>query len=291
VSVEAVKQGQLPVLTLIRSVRVVPRAIGLLTEAAPGLFAAGSTTTVVQGLAPAAAGLVTKLLVDHLAQGGYIGSRLWGLVGGLLAIALVGGIARYVADGLRESLRERLQYHLRVKVAAHAAILDLEFFEVPGNYDAFAKAREDLGFRPFLMAYALIGAAQHLATVAGFFLAVFAFQPLLALALLLAALPTLFVAGKSGMESYSSHDLTTPEGRRAAYLEELLQRDLHAKEIRLLDLAPKLLEQVKAHLGKVLSARLAIVKLRARRFAAADAVSVLAAMYLAQAEAYQRLER
>lgn len=112
---------------------------------------------------------------------------------------------------------------------------------MPGNYDTFAKARDDLGFRPFLMAYALINTAQHLATVAGFFLAVLAFQPLLALALLAAALPTLFVAGESGMETYSSHDLTTPEGRRAAYLEELLQRDLHAKEIRLYNLAPRLL--------------------------------------------------
>lgn len=83
------------------------------------------------------------------------------------------------------------------------------------------------------MAYAPVKAGQHVATVAGFFLAVLAFQPLLALALLLAALLTLFVAGKSGMEPYSSHDLTTPEGRRAAYLEELLQGDQHAKEIRL----------------------------------------------------------
>jgi ATP-binding cassette subfamily B protein len=272
---EVLPQGRVPLLTLVRSIRVLPRAVGLLTEAAPGLFVAGSAATVVQGLAPAFAGLVTKLLVDHLAAGGRLDERLWLLVGALLAIALLGGVARYVSEGLRESIRERLQYHLRQRVAAHAAQLDLEFFEMPGNYDTFAKAREDLGFRPFLMAYALIGAGQHFATVVGFVLAVLAFQPLLALALLAAALPTLFVAGKSGMESYSSHDLTTPEGRRAAYLEELLQRDLHAKEVRLYDLAPSLLEQVQAHLGNVLAARLAVVRRKALRFASADALSVL----------------
>ncbi|MEX2541020.1 MAG: ABC transporter ATP-binding protein, partial [Trueperaceae bacterium] len=267
--------GSLPLLTLLRSIRVIPRAVGLLTEAAPGLFAAGAAVTIVQGLAPAAAGLVTKLLVDILAGGGMIGEGLWLMVGLLAAIALVGGVARYVGDALRESLREKLQYHLRLRLAGHAAGLDLAFFEMPGNYDTFAKAREDLGFRPFLMAYALIGALQNLATVIGFFLAVVAFQPLLALALLVAALPTLFVAGKSGMESYSSHDLTTPEGRRAAYLEELLQRDVHAKEIRLYQLAPRLLEQVRTHLGNVLAARLNIIRLKAWRFTGADVVSVL----------------
>jgi ATP-binding cassette subfamily B protein len=270
-----VPERPLPLLTLVRSVRVIPRAIALLTEAAPGLFAAGAVLTVIQGLAPAAAGLVTKFLVDDLRMVGEGATVLWVLLGLLVAIALAGGSARYASDALREGLREKLQYHLRLRLAAHAASLDLEFFEMPGNYDTFAKAREDLGFRPFLMAYELINSAQYLATVAGFVLAVLAFQPLLALALAAAALPTLFVAGKSGMESYSSHDLTTPEGRRAAYLEELLQRDLHAKELRLFHLAPTLLEQVRKHLGKILDARLKVIRRKARGFAAADALSVV----------------
>lgn len=146
-----------PLFTLLRSLRVIPRAVRLLSEAAPGLFTAAALVTVVQGLEPASAGLVTKFLVDYLVDGGALGATLWSLIGLLLLIALIGGAARYVADALRESLRERLQYHLRLKVAGHAAGLDLEFFEMPGNYDTFAKAREDLGFRPFLMAYALVG--------------------------------------------------------------------------------------------------------------------------------------
>ena len=262
-------------LTLLRSLRVIPQAIGLLREAVPGAFAASAAFTILAGLAPVGVGLLTKLLVDHLAQGGNLGPRLWALVGTLLVVAIGGGLARYAGDSQRECLRERLQLHLRTRLAAHAASLDLEFFELPGNYDAFAKAREDLGYRPFLMAYALIGTAQHLALVAGFFLTVLAFQPLLAVALLLAALPTLFVAGKSGMEAYSTHDLTTPEGRRAAYLEELLQRDEHAKEIRLFDLAPRLLHQVKTHLGNVVSARLSVIRRKYRRFASADTLSVM----------------
>lgn len=265
----------LPLTTLLRSARVIPRATSLLVEAVPGIFLASALLTALTGLAPAAAGLLTKLLVDHLATGGASGSVLWPLVAALAAVALVGGAARYLADGLRETLREKLQLHLRLKLSAQAARLDLSFFELPGNYDTFAKAREDLGFRPFLMAYALIGAMQHLATVAGFFVVVLAFQPLLALALLVASLPTLFAAGKSGMESYSNHDLTTPEGRRAAYLEELLQQDQHAKEIRLYGLAAKLLQQVRGHLGRVVSARLAVIRRKAWALAVADALSVL----------------
>lgn len=264
-----------PVAAFVRSARVLPQAAGLLFEAVPGTFVASAVFTVVTGLAPATAGLVTKLLVDSLAAGNAPGAGLWLLVVALAAVGLIGGISRYIADGMRERLREKLQHHLRLKVSAHAASLDLEFFELPGNYDTFAKASEDLGFRPFLMAYALIGAMQNLTTVAGFFVVVLAFQPLLALALLLATLPTLFVAGKSGMESYSSHNLTTPEGRRAAYLESLLQQDLHAKEIRLYDLAPILLAQVRTHLGNVLAHHLAVIRRKVRRFATAEAFSVL----------------
>lgn len=244
-------------------------------EAAPRAFLTSVALIIVTGMAPAAGGVLTKVLVDHLVNGETSGSVLWPLVGILAGVALAGSSARFISDGLREDLRERLQAHLRLKVSAQSARLDLAFFELPGNYDTFAKARDDLGFRPFLMAYALIGAVGHVTTVVGFFLAVVTFQPVLALALVLASLPTLLVAGKSGMEAYNSHDLTTHEGRRAIYVEELLHHDTHAKEVRLYGLASELIRQLSVHVGRVVRARLAVIQRKAARLALADGFSVV----------------
>lgn len=258
----------------LRAFRVLPQALGLIREGAGRDFGLSALALVFAGLVPAAMGFFAKLLVDALASGRGFTPLVMQLVGAQLLLAVLGLLAQAGSDYWRGAMRERLQRHLRLKVAGHAAQLDLAYFELPGNYDAFAKAQDDLGYRPFLMAYALIFAAQQVATIVGFSLAVLAFQPLLALALLLAALPTLFAAGKSGSETYSSHDLLTPEGRRAAYLEDLLIRDQAAKELRLYGLAPGFVAQLAQHTGRMLAERLAVERRRNVRFGLAGVVGV-----------------
>lgn len=268
-------QTALPVASGLRAMRVLPQALALIREGAGGAFAWSAAALMFVGVIPALMGYTAKLLIDALASGQGLTPRITQLLTFQLALAALGLAAQAVSDHFRIAMRERLQHHLRVRVAAHAAALDLAFFELPGNYDAFAKAREDLGFRPSLMGYGLIFAGQQLATVLGFFVALVAFQPVLALVLALAALPTLFAAGKSGSESFSSQDLTTPEGRRAAYLEELLIRDQAAKEVRLYGLAPTLLTQFASHSARIVTERLRVDARRNVRFGLAGVSGVL----------------
>jgi ATP-binding cassette subfamily B protein len=263
-----------PLQSGLRALGVLPQALNLIREGAGRDFALSAAALIVTGLVPAAMGLCAKLLVDALVSGQGLTPLVLRLVAAQLLLAILALLAQASSDYWRGAMRERLQRHLRLKVAGHAARLDLAFFELPGNYDAFAKAQDDLGYRPFLMAYALIFAAQQIATVLGFFLAVLTFQPLLALALVFAAIPTLFAAGKSGSETYSTYDLTTPEGRRAAYLEDLLTRDQAAKEVRLYGLAPGFVAQLAQHTGCILREKLAVERRRNTRFALAGLVGV-----------------
>ncbi len=264
-----------PLRSGVQALGVLPQALALIREGAGQAFTWSAVALIVVGLVPAGMGLVARGLIDALVGGQGFTPHVMQLVALQFALAALGLGAQAAADSWRAAMREYLQNHLRLKVAGHAATLDLAFFELPGNYDAFAKAQQDLGYRPFLMAYSVIFAAQQLATVLGFFLAVLAFQPLLAVALLLAALPTLFAAGKSGSESYSAYDLTTPEGRRAAYLEDLLTQDRSAKEVRLAGLAPGFLTQLAAHSGRVVAERLRVEQRRNARFAWAGVSGVL----------------
>lgn len=264
-----------PVQTGLQALRVLPQALTLVWEGAGKDFLLSAVALVVVGLVPAGLLLCTKLLIDQLIRGLGWTPVLSHLLLVQLALALLGVGAQAASDYWRAAMRERLQQHLELKVAAHAAGLDLAFFELPGNYDTFTKAREELGYRPFLMSYGLIFAAQRLAAVAGFFAAVLAFQPVLALVLVVAALPTLFAAGKSGSESFSNHDLHTPEGRRAAYLQQLLTTDQPAKEVRLYGLAPGFLTTLREQLGRLVTTRLKVERHKNLRFAAAGLGGVL----------------
>ena len=265
----------LPLRTGLQALRALPQALALVREGAGRDFALSAAALMVVGVVPAGVLLCAKLLVDELTRGTGWTPALLRLLAIQFTLVVVGVCAQAASDASRAAMREKLQAHLELKVAAHAATLDLAFFELPGNYDLFAKAREELGYRPFLMSYGLIFAAQRAAAVVGFFAAVLAFQPLLALVLAVAALPTLFAAGQSGSESFSNHDLQTPEGRRAAYLQQLLTTDLPAKEVRLYGLAPSFLASLAGQLARLVNTRLQVERRKHARFAWAGLGGVL----------------
>ena len=164
---------------------------------------------VLLGVSPVAVAFVAKLIIDHLAGGMGLGTRLWMLIAieaGLLAAT---GWIRYSTQAAQQILRERAWHLLSLKTMGHAAQLDLEFFESPKSHDTLAKAQRELGFRPMLMTFSLLSAAQDLVTVTSFIIVILAFHPLLVLLLLFALLPTLIAARDAGFTNFSTYDMTT----------------------------------------------------------------------------------
>lgn len=269
------KSSLTPIKTGFQAIRALPEALAIVREGAGRDFAFSSVALLIVGVIPAGILLCTKLIIDNLTSGSGWSKDVVQLLAVQLLLAIIGVVAQAVSDTSRSAMREKLQAHLEIKVSAHASSLDLAFFELPGNYDLFEKAKQELGYRPFLMSYGLIFSLQRFASVVGFFAAVLAFQPLLALVLAVAALPTLFAAGKSGSESFSNHDLYTPEGRRAAYIQQLLTTDQSAKEVRLYGLAPSFLDILARQFRQLISTRLQVERSRHVRFAWAGLGGVL----------------
>lgn len=263
-----IKQG-------IKALSFIPQAFRLLFQASPRLLILTGASMVAEGLTPAGIAFITKLLVDYLAAGRGVSSELWLLVGAELALALLAIILMHTSNYLTKSLRESTQIYVSTRIMETASRLDLSFFEMPGNYDQFAKARRETGFRPLMIVIAFFSLIQSIVTVVGFFLIILAFQPILALALLIASIPTLFVAQSTGIVTYNAYDMLTPQGRKAAYLERLLTEDIYAKEVRLFGLGTALLEQVRTYLRDAYGVRMSVERAKALGFSLSGAVAVL----------------
>jgi len=260
--------------------RLVPKVFRLLLRAHPVGLLTSIVGTIALGLLPAAIASVAKLIVDALAAGRGPSTQLWLLVTmEFVLVATAVGLSHLI-EMARTYLGEHVQHLLRMDVNQQAAGLDLAFFEQPENHDALEKARRELGYRPVLLTMAFLGAFQNLVTVSGFVAVVMAFQPLLLLALLLAAVPIFLVAQQSSLLTFRTYDFLTPEGRRAAYIDEVLTQDDSAKELRLFGLSKRLLAQSRAYTTHALGVRLTTARRNLMRFAWADVFSV-AMQYLA----------
>jgi ATP-binding cassette, subfamily B, bacterial len=259
------------------------RALQLIQQAAPVEFRGLILSAIPLALLPSAMGFVAKLILDQLAlKISDHQTQVLYLLGLEAGMALLLAILASLMDVLRAVLRDRVQQHLRLRVAEQAAQLDLEFYERPGHYDAFARARQELGFRPFLMAFALITAFTAFVKALGFLITVAITHPLMAVLLLLAAIPSFILTGRSGQQVYTAQDLLTPEARRASYFEGLLTSDQAAKEVRLNGLSKYLLNEFKLHLSSIFLINQRLNYSRGRNSSLSDVIAV-AAQYFALA--------
>jgi ABC-type multidrug transport system, ATPase and permease components len=214
-------------------------------------------------------------IVDDLVTKSGMTPHLWFLFFCELVLVVCTSVLKYISDLCNTRLRDHTQHALRLRINQQAATLDLDFFEMPGNYDTFAKAQSEIGVRPVMLVIALFSVLEDLITVAGFFIVVLAFQPILAIALVLAAVPAFIVSQGSSFLRYATHDMLTEEGRKAAYIDELLTKDIYAKEVRLYNLAPTFITWNKEYTHHRLSLLAKLALKASRRFGVADLFSVI----------------
>lgn len=250
--------------------RQVPGTLRLVWEAdAAGAVAVGALTLVL-ALLPAAIAWVGKLIVDGVVLAARSGaepdrSRVVWLVAtelGLMAIQLA---ASRLLGLRRELLRGALGNRVNERILEKALQLELRHFEDAEVYDKMQNARREASSRPLSLVMQVFAVGQNAVTLAALSGLLLRLSPVSVLVIVAASVPAFLAEARLAGESFRMWTWRAPEGRRLNYLEWILTRDSHVKEVKLFDLGPLVLGRYRALFRKFFEEdrRLAVRRLRA----------------------------
>ena len=234
-----------------------------------GAVAIGGLTLVL-ALLPAAIAWVGKLIVDGVVLAARTGAApdrervLW-----LVCLELGLMAAQMTATRLlglrRELLRAALGNAINVSILEKALSLELRHFEDAEVYDKMQNARREASSRPLSLAMQTFAIGQNAVTLAALSGLLLRISPASVLVIVAASIPAFLAEARLSAESFRLWTWRAPEGRRLNYLEWILTRDSHVKEVKLFGLGPLVLSRYRALFRKFFEEdrRLAVRRMRA----------------------------
>ena len=229
--------------------RYLPRTFALVRESSRA-FAAGMVALLLgQAALPAAMAWVGKLIVDAVvAAARSQGSarrvlQLVALEAGLMVLSTA--LSRGQAL-LRDLLRASLGNHVNTLILEKAATLELRHFEDADFYDKMQNARREASSRPLSLVLEIASLLQQILILVSYAALLARLSPWSVLLIFAASLPAFAAEAKFSGESFRLNTWRAPEGRRQNYLEWILTRDSHVKEVKLFDLGPLVLARYRA---------------------------------------------
>ncbi len=223
------------------------RAIELVWGTNRALSVSLACLTLIAGVLPASVAYVGSLIVDavvaSIRAGGVETSRVVGLV--ILEGILVASIAA-TQRGLSLSqslLRVQLGQRVNEMILEKALTLELRHFEDSEFYDKLTRARREASSRPLSLVTRTFGLAQNGIQLVSYAALLARFSPWAVAVLLLAGLPAFIAEAKFSGDAFRLFRWRSPETRMQTYLETVLAREDHAKEVKLYGLGPRLLER------------------------------------------------
>jgi len=140
-------------------------------------------------------------------------------------------------------LRAQLGQRVNVMILEKALTLDLGQFEDSEFYDKLTRARREASSRPLSLVMRTFGLMQNAVSLVSFGGLLVRFSPWAVLLLLLAGLPGFLAEAKFSGEAFRLFRWRVPEARMQIYLESVLAREDTAKEVKLFELGPRLLDR------------------------------------------------
>ncbi len=265
----------------------VPGTFRLVWEAdRPGTIAV-AVLTGVAALVPAPVAWVGKLIIDGVVEGARTGSveardRVARLVLVELALLAATLIVGRLLGLLRELLRTHLGNRINVAILEKALSLELRHFEDADVYDKMQNARREASSRPLSLVMQAFGVAQNAITLAALSALLWRLSPWSVLVIVAASIPAFVAEARLSAESFRVNTWRAPEGRRLNYLEWILTRDSHVKEVKLFGLGPLVLGRYRGLFAKFYAEdrRLAIRRLVAGSVFGVLALAAFYGMYL-----------
>jgi len=234
-------------------------ALELVWATSRALTVALALLTLAAGVLPAGIAWIGAQIVDavvaamasHRAGGGAAFDDVLVLVAleGLLVAALAA-----VQRGLstcQSLLRAQLGQRVNEMILEKALTLDLAHFEDSEFYDKLTRARREASSRPLSLVMRSFGLVQNGIALVSFGILLARFSPWAVAVLLLAGLPSFMAEAKFSGDAFRLFRWRSPETRMQMYLETVLAREDHAKEVKLFGLGPLLLARYRAIFKKV----------------------------------------
>ncbi len=223
------------------------RALELVWSTNRTLTLALALLTLFAGILPASVAYVGSLIVDAVVAAmrspALAATRVIGLV--VLEGVLVAAIAA-AQRGLslcQSLLRAQLGQRVNVMILEKALTLELQHFEDSEFYDKLTRARREASTRPLSLVTRTFGLVQNGISLASYGVLLAHFSPWAVAVLLLAGLPAFVAEAKFSGDAFRLFRWRSPETRMQIYLETVIAREDHAKEVMLYGLGPRLLER------------------------------------------------
>jgi ATP-binding cassette subfamily B protein len=238
--------------------RYLPRTFALVRDSSRA-FAVGLIALLLgQAALPAAMAWVGKLIVDAVVLAARSGDpaqrwhvlRLVGIEAALMAVSTAMSRGQAL---LRDLMRASLGNHVNTLILEKAARLELRHFEDADFYDKMQNARREASVRPLSMALETASLLQQLLILASYAALLVRLSPWSVLLIAAASIPSFVAEARFSGESFRLNTWRAPEGRRQNYLEWILTRDSHVKEVKLFNLGPLVLQRYRALFDKFYS--------------------------------------
>ncbi|MDQ3495230.1 MAG: ABC transporter ATP-binding protein/permease [Pseudomonadota bacterium] len=225
------------------------RALELVWSTSRALTVALGLLTLVAGLLPAGVAWVGALIIDAVVDAGRAAAAgaqpLLSPVFGWIAleavlVMLLAGAQRGLSL-CQSLLRALLGQRVNVMILEKALTLQLAQFEDSEFYDKLTRARREASTRPLSLVTRTFGLAQNGISLVSYGVLLAQFSPWAVAVLLLAGLPAFLAETKFSGDAFRLFRWRSPETRMQMYLETVLAREDHAKEVKLYGLGPLLL--------------------------------------------------
>jgi ATP-binding cassette subfamily B protein len=222
------------------------RALELVWSTNRPLTVALALLTLLAGVLPASVAYVGSLIVDAVVGAIRSGGSATHV---LRLVALEGVLVAAIAAAQRglslcqSLLRAQLGQRVNVMILEKALTLGLQHFEDSEFYDKLTRARREASTRPLSLVTRTFGLVQNAISLASYGALLAHFSPWAVAVLLLAGLPAFVAEAKFSGDAFRLFRWRSPETRMQIYLETVIAREDHAKEVMLYRLGPRLLER------------------------------------------------
>jgi ATP-binding cassette subfamily B protein len=231
------------------------RAVGLVWTTSRLLTITLGLLTLAGGILPAIIAYVGKLIVDGVVAAAQMtnpDTNALLLLVGLEALLVIGVAAAQRGISASQSLlRALLGQRVNVMILEKAMTLELAHFEDSEFYDKLTQARREASSRPLSLVTRTFGLVQNAISLVSFSVLLYAFSPWAVAILVAAGLPSFFAEAKFSGDAFRLFKWRSPDTRMQLYLETVIAREDGVKEVKLLQLGPRLMQRYRDIFAKL----------------------------------------